>query len=145
MPVAATKTAARTGGEIFQLADSGDAVQDMLAKIGDLGKVSLAGARVLMWIYVAPRKVGNILMPDSVVLEDKWQGTVGYVLKTGPRAFKNDEQNDFAGFAAAAGDWVLFTPGEGRRVQINGIDCRIIEDALIQARIADPTIITHRQ
>lgn len=132
--------------ELYKLSEAADPTAEMLKKIGDLKKVDLAGPRVLMWIYIRPNKTaGGIILTQKEVAEDKWQGAVGYVLKCGPRAFKNDEQNDFAGFAAAPGDWVLFVPGEGKRVQINGVDCRIIEDTLIQAKIADPTIITHRQ
>lgn len=131
---------------IYNLADATDPKMEMLKAIGDLSQIDVAGGRVLVWIYIAPRKSkGGIIFADQTVLEDKWQGAVGYVLKTGPLAFKDDESNHFAGFAAAPGDWVLFTPGEGKRVQINGVDCRLIEDALIQMKIADPSLITHRQ
>lgn len=132
--------------ELYKLSEAADPTKEMLRAIGDLSKLDIAGARVLMWIYIRPNKTaGGIILTQKETKEDVWQSCVGYVLKAGPRAFVNDAQNDFAGFSAAPGDWVLFTPGEGKRVQINGIDCRIIEDALIQARIADPSIITHRQ
>jgi co-chaperonin GroES (HSP10) len=131
--------------EIYNLADAADPLKEMLKKVGDLSKIDVAGARVLVWMRIAPRMIGSIHMPDSVVKEDVWQSSVGYVLKTGPLAFQEDTSNHFGGFAAKAGDWVLYTPGEGKRVQINGVDCRLIEDALIQMKIADPAIITHRQ
>lgn len=132
--------------ELYKLSEAADPTAEMLKKIGDLKKVDMAGARVLMWVYIRPNKTaGGIILTQKEVKEDVWQGAVGYVLKTGPRAFKDDAQNDFAGFSVAPGDWVLFTPGEGKRVQINGVDCKIVEDTLIQAKIADPSIITHRQ
>lgn len=131
--------------ELYKFADAADSTKEMLKAVGDLTKYDLAGGRVLVWCYIRPRRVGNILMPDSAVKEDVWQSSVGYVLKTGPLAFKNDDRTDFGGFAAKAGDWVLFVPGEGKRLQINGVDCRIIEDSLIQMKIDDPNVITHRQ
>lgn len=131
--------------ELYKFADAADGTKEMLKTVGDLSKHDIAGGRVLVWCYIRPRKVGNLIMPDSVVREDVWQSSVGYVLKTGPLAFKDDKNHDFGGFSVKAGDWVLFTPGEGKRVQINGADCRIIEDSLVQMKIADPNIITHRQ
>lgn len=131
---------------VYAFADSPDPTKEMLKTIGDLSKVKIAGARVLVWSYIAPRKSkGGIYMPDSEVKEGVWQSAVHYVLKCGPFAFKDDEANKFAGFTAVPGDWVTLVPGEGKRVQINGVDCRLIEDALIQMKIADPAMITHRQ
>ncbi|MDE2096873.1 MAG: co-chaperone GroES [Patescibacteria group bacterium] len=129
---------------LYQISEADDPVKEMLAQVGDLGKIEVGGARVLLWIYVRPKKTkGGIILTDRETKEDIWQATVGYVLKTGPLAFQDDESHKFGGFAAKAGDWIVFTPGEGRRRQINGVDCRIIEDALIDMKIADPAIITH--
>jgi hypothetical protein len=133
---------------VYNFADAADPTKEMLRTIGDLSTINIAGGRVLIWSYIPPRKSkGGILMPDSEVKENVWQSAVGYVLKAGPLAFKDDPaQNiNFGGFAAAPGDWVTLTPGEGKRIQINGVDCRLIEDALIQMKIADPSTITHRQ
>lgn len=131
---------------IYDIAQSADPLKTMRDTIGDLSKFKMAGGRVLVWIYVASERTsGGIIRPHQSVKEDIWQGTVGYVLKTGPLAFKDDDSQriDFGGFKAEEGDWVLFTPGEGKRVQINGVDCRIIEDSLIQAKIPGPECITH--
>lgn len=109
--------------------------------------IEVAGARVLVWPYIRSKVMpsGLIAGTDNTTREDLYQGAVGYVLKTGPLAFKDDEHNKFAGFAAKAGDWVTFVPGEGKRIQIDGVDCRLFEDALIHTKIPDPTIITHQQ
>lgn len=129
---------------LYKIAGSADPLKEMLEQIGDLRKIDVGGARVLLWIYVRPNVTkGGILLTDNESKEDIWQGTVGYVLKCGPLAFQDDETHKFGGFEAKEGDWVVFTPGEGRRRQINGVDCRIIEDALIDMKIADPSIITH--
>lgn len=130
---------------VYDIANSNDPLTEMLQRIGDISTVDLAGGRVLLWSYVRPRKTkGGIILTDSQAKEDVWQATVGYILKLGPLAFKNDAKNDFGGFHPKVGDWVVFTPGEGKRRQINGVDCRVIEDALIEMRVADPDIITHR-
>lgn len=134
--------------ELYNFADAVDPTKEMLKTVGDLSDVHIAGARILVWSYIRPRKSkGGLIMPDSAVKEDVWQSAVGYVLKTGPLAFKDDEKQNinFAGFAAKAGDWVTFTPGEGKRTQIRGVDCRLFEDAMIQMKIASPDLVTHRQ
>lgn len=133
---------------IYNIADSDDPKVEMLKSLGDLSGFQLAGARVLVWPYIRSRKTkGGIILTDKSVKEDLYQGAVGYVLKVGPLAFKDDpEQNiNFAGFSCAPGDWVTFSPGEGKRLQVNGVDCRLFEDSLIQAKVADPDTITHQQ
>lgn len=134
--------------ELYKISDATDPTAEMLKSIGDLSKFELSGGKVLLWIYIAPRKTkGGIILTDKEVAEDKWQGTVGYVLKRGPFAFKDDPDHNikFGGFDAKVGDWVVYVPGEGKRTQLRGVDCRIIEDALILGTIPDPSIITHRQ
>lgn len=132
--------------EIYSIAESADPKADALKKLGSLDDIDIGGARVLLWTYVRPRVTkGGIWLTDKEVKEDIWQATAGLVLKMGPLAFKDDDQTKFGGFAPKVGDWVVFTPGEGRRRQINGVDCKIIEDSLIEMKIADPEIITHRQ
>lgn len=134
--------------EIYKLADSADPTKDMLKKIGDLSQIQISGGKLLVWIYIRPRKTaGGIILTDKEVNEDKWQGVVGYVLKRGPFAFEDDPdlKFKFGGFDAKVGDWVVFVPGEGKKLQINGCDCRVIEDALIQLVIPNPDLVTHRQ
>lgn len=133
--------------EVYNIADSAEPKAEMLKKIGDLSKIEVGGGRVLLWQYIAPRRTaGGIILTDKSVKEDIWQGTVGYVLKAGPLAFVDDADAriNFGGFKAKVGEWVVFAPGEAKRRQINGVDCRLIEDALIEMVIADPTIITHK-
>ena len=69
---------------------------------------------------------------------------VGIVLAKGPLAFQDDGVNKFGGFNPQIGQWVVYNGGDAKRVQIRGVDCRYIEDALIHQIVPDPTIITHR-
>lgn len=131
---------------IYDIAESATPKEEMLNKIGDLSDIQIGGGRVLVWTYIRSKRTkGGIILTDKEVKEDVWQGLVGYVLKAGPLAFKNDATHDFGGFAAKVGDWVVFSPGAAPRRQINGVDCRIIEDANIEMVIPDPELITHRQ
>lgn len=135
--------------EVYKFAQSKDPTTAMLNAIGDLKKIDVGGARVLVWPYVRSlvRASGLIEGTDNTAKENVYQGAVGYVLKTGPLAFQDDPALNirFGGFKVEEGQWVTFVPGEGKRIQINGVDCRMFEDSLIQSRIADPDMITHRQ
>lgn len=119
----------------------------LITEVGDLSKVSLMANRVLVAIYIAPEKTqGGIIRATQTIKEDIWQGVVGLVLKKGATAFKDEPETKtlFHGQDVALGDWVVFRPGDARRVQINGVDCRFVEDVLIDMVIQDPEILTHR-
>ena len=119
----------------------------LMTGVGDLSNVDLMGNRVLLAIYIAPEKTkGGIIRSSGSLKEDVYQGTVGLVLKMGAQAFCDDPDNKvkFHGQSVNIGDWVVFRPGDAKRIQINGIDCRMVEDTLIDMAIVDPEIITHR-
>lgn len=128
-----------------RLSKATDPKKALMKEVGDISGIHVMSARVLVAIYVGPEKTkSGLYRPPSQLKEDIFQGAVGLVLKKGKLAFKDDESTKFHGEDAAVGEWVTFVPGEGKRVQINGVDCRTIEDALIVMRIDDPEIITHR-
>lgn len=108
-------------------------------------KMELLHNKILVAIYIAPEKTASgLYRTNNNIKEDVWQGMVGLVMKKGPIAFVDDEHNKFGGVDMKEGeDWVAFTPGDGRRIQINGVDCRIIEDTQIMMRVSDPEIVTH--
>lgn len=130
---------------VFKLSAADDpkkAIQSTLK--GALDKIELLHSKVLVALYIAPEKTkGGIIRPDSNVKEDVWQGMVGLVVKKGPIAFVDDDENRFGGANVEVGEWVAFTPGDGRRIQINGVDCRLIEDTQLMLKVNDPSIITH--
>lgn len=130
--------------KLMQIAQSVDPKNGIQKAVGDLSKVSLFSGRVLVGIYIAPEKTaGGIFRPQSNVKEDVWQGAVGLVLKKGAMAFVDDERAQFHGQDVQVGDWVTFRPGDGKRIQMNGVDCRIVEDVTIDMVIDTPDIITH--
>lgn len=119
----------------------------LIAAVGDLSGIKLMANRVLVAIYIAPEKTqGGIIRATQTIREDIWQGVVGLVLKKGETAFKDEPETKtfFHGQSAEIGEWVVFRPGDAKRIQINGVDCRMVEDSLIDMTIADPEAITHR-
>lgn len=113
-------------------------------EVGDVSSINLMSGRILVALYIGPEKTkGGIYRPTSQLKEDVFQSCVGLVLRKGALAFKDDENNKFHGQDVAIGDWVTFRPGDGKRIQINNVDCRIIEDTLIDMVIEDPEMITH--
>ena len=67
---------------------------------------------------------------------------VGYVLKIGPLAYK-DEVKFPTGFWCKEGDWVIFARYAGSRFKIEGGEVRILNDDEVLATILDPEDILH--
>ena len=131
---------------VYKIADADDPKAEALKQLGDLSRIRLAPPRVLLWTFIRSRKLASgLYVPDKEVKEDVHQGVVGLVLKKGDAAFVDDDEHKFHGFKAEVGEWVLFKPGNAQRVQINGVDCRYIEDTLVDMVIDDPESVTHRQ
>ncbi len=125
----------------------GDPVKkEIFDAIGDLSKLDrLMSARVLLATYVPPRKSkGGIIFTDKELQESVYQGQVGLVIAKGPMAFRDDATSEFHMQNVEIGEWVVFRGG-GPRVQINGVNCRIMDDTQIEMVVTDPDFITHRQ
>lgn len=132
--------------KLMSIATSKDPRDGILEAVGDISKVNVFSGRVLVGIYIAPETTsGGIIRPNANVKEDVYQAQVGLVLKKGAMAFKDDDNNKFHGQDVKVGEWVAFRPGDGKRIQINGVDCRVIEDVLIDMVVDDPEIVTHRR
>lgn len=130
---------------LYALSQAADIKRATLDMLGDLSGVRMSPTKVLVAHYIAPEKTaGGLYKPDSNKKEDVWQGAVVLIVKKGPLAFKDDGRNQFGGFDPEVGEWVTITPAEGKRRQINGVDCRTIDDSLIDMVVPDPAIITHR-
>jgi co-chaperonin GroES (HSP10) len=132
---------------VERLSQSEDQKAEMFKAVGDLSSIELLGDKVLVGIYIEPEKTkGGIILSHGTVKESVWQGTVGLVLKKSNTAFKDETETAtfFHGQDVEVGDWVVFRPGDARRVQINGVDCRMVEDTLLDMVIESPSIITHR-
>lgn len=131
--------------KLMEIAKARDPKKAIIDAIGDISKVSLFSGRILLGIYIAPEKTaGGIIRPGANVKEDVFQGQVGLVLKKGALAFRDEETNKFHGQDVQVGEWVAFRPGDAKRIQINGVDCRIVEDVTLDMVVDSPDIVTHR-
>lgn len=113
--------------------------------LGDLSDIEFAFNDVLVLKYIRTSLSEHLQAAAETQREDRWQGSIGLVLKVGPRAFVDDEQNKFYGFSVERGDWVMYrnTDGWDRGIQeLYGLhrfaDCRIIQDAHIRAKVKYP-------
>ena len=85
---------------------------------------------------------GGVLLPDAVVDRESVATVCGYVLKTGPLAYKDKDK--FPGGAwCKERDWVIFGRYAGARFRIDGGEVRILNDDEIIAVIQDPEDILH--
>lgn len=101
------------------------------------------GWRVLILPYRGKgRTEGGIYIPDKVLDDGQLQTVVGYVLKVGPLAYK-DEEKFPEGPWCQQGDWVIFARYAGSRFRIDGGEVRILNDDEILARILDPEDVLH--
>lgn len=105
-------------------------------------------SKVLVATYIPPEKTkGGIIRPDRSIGEDRFQGKIGLVIKTGPLAFEDDRVNHFGGVKIKEGDWVMYRPSDGIEFFFmddngrEGVSCRLVEDANILGRTPDPALI----
>ena len=117
-----------------------DAKQELRDKVGNaIDGVELFGVRTLVAIYKSPEKTaGGIIKPDSLRQEDVYQGKVGLILKNGPLAFTDP---NFVASKAEEGTWVWFRASNGLHLQLNKVDCRILEDINILGKVDSPDMI----
>lgn len=118
--------------------------QEIFERLGDLADIELLFNDVLVAKYIREKVSEHIIASHETQREDSWQGVVGLVLKVGPRAFVDDEQNKFHGANVERGDWVLYRNSDGwdKNIQMIGeyeaVQCRIIQDAHIRGRVKYP-------
>ena len=133
-----------------RLSEAADPISAIRRELPDLSGVRVMGGKVLVALYVGPErdKKSGLYRTPSQLKEDVYQGTVGLVLRHGPGSFQDGWRDgsrfEFGGFRAEIGEWAIFRPGDGKRIQFNGVDCRWIWDCDIDATTPDPEIITYR-
>jgi chaperonin GroES len=104
---------------------------------------SPTGWRILILPYRGKEKTaGGIILPDEVQEKSQISTQVGYVLKVGPLAYK-DESKFPDGPWCQEKQWVMFARYAGSRFQIDGGEVRILNDDEVLATILDPEDIHH--
>jgi len=109
-------------------------------KVADLGGwVKSSYTQVLVAVYIRPQRTkSGIYLTDSTTDEDKYQSKVGLVLKKGPSAFVDDNNQWFQNVSVGIGDWIVHRPSDGWSITVNGVLCRILEDMSVKGKIDAP-------
>lgn len=119
-----------------------DPKKEIMEKIGDLSGIELMHNNILVATYVRPEKTASgIIMTDKFRKEDEYQGKVGLVIKKGPLAFKDDGPYKWHGQDVEPGEWVWYRISDGWQMTINGVHCRVFEEAHIRGKLASPDLI----
>jgi hypothetical protein len=131
-----------SASKIGQISQADDPKQAIIKAVGDLGKARVCNDLVLLGTYIRNEKTaGGIIRPLEAVVEDEYQGKVGLVLKPGPLAFSDWEEDDSKGANAEPFTWVVYAIKDSWPVQINGTPCRLIPYDKIRMTIPDPTMV----
>lgn len=110
-----------------------------LAEIGDVSNFEVFNNQVLCAVYLRPQKTrSGIYLTDNTTDEDRHQSKVGLVIKMGPDAFKDAEGKWFRDLTIETNDWLVFRPSDGWSITVNGVLCRMIDDADIRGRVQHP-------
>jgi len=124
------------------VADAEDPKREIIKWAGNLKDISVKNDRILVATYARPQKTaGNILLPDSQLAENRWQGMVGLLLACGPSAFKYDGSFKYEGEPPKVGDWIVYKPAESTEVAWRKMSCRILRSDSVIATIKDPLLI----
>lgn len=119
-----------------------DPAQELMAKVGDLSTVELFHNKILLATYIPPETTkSGIILTSKTRDESKWQGKAHLVIKKGPLAFVDDEISKFHGQSVEVGDWVFIRVADGVPLDVNGVRCRIVEEAHIMGRISSPDVV----
>ena len=90
----------------------------------------------------ATKSKGGILLAEETQKKTQLATTVGYVLKMGDLAYKDESKFPFGPWCQE-GDWIIFGRYAGSRIQIDGGEIRILNDDEIIGRVNDPEDILH--
>ena len=125
--------------DVMTLAERGpkdDFAKLALKLVGDLSGWTVLHEDVLVVTWVSRRTTaGGILLPETSVDEDRWQGILGLVVKLGENAFKLGPYGlPYQGPVPKIGDYITAAPvAFYPEVSINNISCKYINDKAIKA------------
>lgn len=102
------------------------------------------GWRLLIVPYVAPEKIGSIILTDSSREIEQDVIMCGLVLDMGLDAYKGTTSSGAPRFVepwCQIGDWVMFAKWAGSRIQIKDIRYRLLNDDEVFAVVDNPESI----
>lgn len=128
--------------KIAQISQSDDPKSAIIKAAGDLSRVTVNSDLVLVGTYIRPEKTaGGIIRPKENVEEDQHQGKVGLVLKAGPLAYADWEDDDARGKNAQIHTWVVYAIKDGWGLEVNGTPCRLIPYDKLRMQLPDPMMV----
>ena len=96
------------------------------------------GWRLAILPYRGAQKTkGGIILAEETQKRTQLATTVGYVLKMGDLAYKDESKFPYGPWCKE-GDWVLFPRYAGSRFRIEGGEVRILNDDEVLGTILDP-------
>ena len=125
--------------KILEISQAKDQKQAIINAVGDLAGIDIFSDLVLLGTYIRPEKTsGGIIRPKDNVVEDEHQGKVGLVLKKGPIAYGDWEDDTSLGQNAALHTWVVYQAANTWKFQLNGVACSIVPYDRLRFRTDDP-------
>ena len=119
-----------------------DPANEIRKRIGDISQIEVLHNQILVGVYIRPEKTkGGILLTPQTRDEDRYQGKAGLVLKKGPLAFVDDDNNKFHGQNVDIGDWVFYRVSDGFPLVLNGTLCRLLEEVHVKGKIPSPDVV----
>jgi len=125
-----------------RMSHSVDPKKVILDDMGDISNVKLFNNQVLVAIYLRPEQTSTgVWLPEKNRDEDKYQGKAGLVIKLGPLAFDETNDNFFKDVDVKLHDWVYFKPSDGWSITVHGVLCRILDDSAVRGKIDAPDVV----
>jgi co-chaperonin GroES (HSP10) len=119
-----------------------DPANEIRKRIGNISQIEVLHNQILVGVYIRPEKTkGGILLTSQTRDEDRYQGKAGLVLKKGPLAFVDDDNNKFHGQNVDIGDWVFYRVSDGFPLVLNGTLCRLLEEVHVKGKIPSPDVV----
>ena len=102
------------------------------------------GWRMLVLPFRMDEKTkGGILLGGETIDRQQVASQCGNVLAMGPQCYKDKERYP-EGPWCKVGDWVVFARYAGSRIEIDGVEVRLLNEDEVLATVEDPTDILHK-
>ena len=131
-----------SASKIEFISQSRDKRKAIIEAVGDLSSVEVFSDLVLVGTYIEDEKTsGGIIKPKETVQESEFQGKVGLVMKAGPLAYGDWEDDTERGMNAKPHTWVVFAIKDTWPLQVNKTACRVVPYEKLRMRVDDPAMI----
>lgn len=125
--------------KIEQISRDTDPKRAIIEAVGDLSGDEVFSDLVLVGTYIRHEKTtAGLILPKEYLQEDEFQGKVGLVLKNGPLAYADWEEEADRGQMARLHTWVVFAIKDTWPTQIDGVACRLVPYEKLRMRLRDP-------